>query len=135
MPTDTKTKIYSQAIGRRKRSIAQVRLIAGKGEVIINGKKPELYFGAHQDLNRILKPLQLLSLEKYDVSAKISGGGTTGQLDALVLAIARAVAGLKKDNKIAMRNAELLTRDSRKKQRRMVGMGGKSRRKKQSPKR
>jgi small subunit ribosomal protein S9 len=135
MPTDLKTKIFAQAIGRRKRSIAQVRLVAGKGEVVINGKKPEAYFGAHQNLNRILNPLQLLKLDKYDVSAKISGGGVNGQLDALVLGIARAVASLKKDNKVAMRDAELLTRDPRKRQRRMVGMGGKSRRKKQSPKR
>ena len=135
MPNETKIKIFAQDIGRRKRSIAQVRLIAGKGEVIINGKKPADYFGAHQDLTRILKPLKLLSLDKFDISAKISGGGTTGQLDALVLGVARAVSQLKKENHSAMRDAELLTRDSRKRQRRMVGMGGKSRRKKQSPKR
>jgi len=135
MPTDLKPKIYAQTLGRRKRSIAQVRLIAGKGNVIVNGKKPQDYFGAHQDLSRILNPLKLLSLEKYDISAKISGGGVAGQLDALVLGIARAVASLKKDFHTAMRDADLLTRDSRKKQRRMIGMGGKSRRKKQSPKR
>lgn len=135
MTNDLKVKIYAHALGRRKRSVAQVRLVAGKGNVIINGKKPEAYFGAHQDLSRILNPLKLLSLEKYDISAKISGGGLTGQLDALVLGIAKAIASLKKDFHIAMRNANLLTRDSRKKQRRMIGMGGKSRRKKQSPKR
>lgn len=130
-----KTKIYSQALGRRKRSIAQVRLVSGSGKIVINGKAPENYFGKHQDLARLQKPFSLLSLDKYDVSAKISGGGVTGQLDALVLGIARAVANLKKDNKIAMRNANLLTRDPRKRQRRMIGTGGKARRKKQSPKR
>ena len=132
---EPKTKIYSQTLGRRKRAIAQVRLIPGNGKIVINGKTPEVYFNHHQNLERLNEPFQKLGLDKYDVSAKIKGGGTTGQFDALILGIARAIGELKKEYRVAMRDAELLTRDSRKKQRRMVGMGGKSRRKKQSPKR
>jgi len=135
MPNDPKIKIYSQAIGRRKRSIAQVRLIAGSGEVVINNKKPKDYFGANQDLTRLAKPFSVLSLSKYGVTAHVAGGGKVSQLDALVLGIARALSELKKEFHDSLRTADLLTRDSRKKQRRMIGTGGKSRRKKQSPKR
>lgn len=135
MSAESKPKIYSRALGRRRRAVAQVRLIPGSGKIIVNGKTPQVYFGAHQDISRLYKPFQLLSLEKYDVSILVKGGGKNGQLDAVVLGIARSVSLLKKDHQKVMRDAGFLTRDSRKRQRRMIGTGGKARRKKQSPKR
>ncbi len=132
---DTKVKIYASAIGRRKRSVASVRLIPGKGEVVVNGKPASVYFPGLQAQTRYETPFKLLSLTKYAAEVKVLGGGKSGQLDATVLGLARALSALKADHKIVLHTAHLLTRDSRERQRRMVGMGGKSRRKKQSPKR
>ncbi|MFZ2153490.1 MAG: 30S ribosomal protein S9 [Microgenomates group bacterium] len=140
-PTMTKSNsknTYTYALGRRKSAVATVKLFAGKsGESQVNGQKAEAYFvGEH---NKIIseKPFVVTStVGKYYYQAKIVGGGKNGQLDALVLAISRA---LKKIDEAAykplLRAAGFLTVDSRVRERRMVGTGGKARRQKQSPKR
>ena len=133
--TEAKTKIIAQAIGRRKRAIASVRLISGHGEFEINGIPSEKYFPGEQSRIKLHRPFTVTDVDKYSVTAKTLGGGLNGQLDAVVLGTSRSLAGLKQEYKNALRNAGLLTRDARKRQRRMVGMGGKSRRQKQSPKR
>jgi small subunit ribosomal protein S9 len=130
-----KTKIIAQAVGRRKRAIASVRLISGNGGFEINGIPSDKYFPGDQSRIRIQKPFTVLGLDKYSVTARANGGGLNGQLDAVVMGTARCLAKLKEDYKKSLRDAGLLTRDSRKRQRRMVGTGGKARRQKQSPKR
>jgi len=131
----TPTKITSKAIGRRKEATASVRLLPGDGTMIVNGKPVDVYFPGEMAKMKYTKPFEVLSLTKYSISAKVKGGGQTGQLEAMVLGIARSLAELKAEYKQALRTAGLVTRDPRERQRRQVGTGGKSRRQKQSPKR
>lgn len=134
--SETKLKLISSAIGRRKRAVASVRLHPGTGEITVNGKKASEFFPGDFAKSRLSLPFSLLSQPiKYSVSAKTHGGGKAGQMEAVVLGISKALSLIKKDNQVIMHTANMLTRDSRERQRRMVGTGGKSRRKKQSPKR
>ena len=132
-----KKKNYIYAVGRRRSSSARVRLFRGKGENVVNGKKIEEYFPGEIDKKVWLKPFNLIeTLNKYYVSAKVVGGGKQGQLDAVIHGISRAFAKAKPDKfRIPLKRAGLLTRDPRIRERRKVGMGGKARRRKQSPKR
>lgn len=128
---------YTYAVGKRKSAVARVRLFHGKGENTANGMVIGKFFPGKVSEEKYLKPFRILDVnEKYYVSVKVSGGGKSGQLDAVVSGIAKALAKIKKDGfRSPLKKAGLLTRDSRIRQRRMVGTGGKSRRKKQSPKR
>lgn len=128
---------YIYAVGRRRESQARVRIYRGKGENTVNGKKASEYFPGEVAKKSLAKPFGATETsDKYYFSAKVQGGGKKGQLDAVVLGIARALVKVSPDkNRIILRKLNLLTRDSRIRQRRMVGTGGKARRKKQSPKR
>ena len=128
---------YTYAVGRRRASIARVRLYRGKGENTVNVKSADKYFETEVAKKVLAKPFGVTETsDKYYFSARIVGGGKNGQLQALTLAIARALVKISSDKfRVPLRKADLLTRDSRTKQRRMVGTGGKARRKKQSPKR
>lgn len=128
---------YIYAVGRRKESSARVRIYRGKGESTANAMSLAKYFPGKIAEKMIAKPFGATeSSDKYYFSARIKGGGKEAQLEALVLAIARALVKLAPDkNRVILRKLNLLTRDSRERQRRMVGMGGKARRKRQSPKR
>lgn len=128
---------YTYAVGRRKESSARVRLFHGKGENTVNTKLASIYFPG-EALNKILtKPLGVTETsDKYYFSARVTGGGKMGQLEAVVLGLARALAKISPDKfKLQLRRTNLLTRNSKEKLRRMVGTGGKARRRKQSPKR
>ena len=128
---------YTYALGRRKSAVATIKLFSGKpSESQVNGQKSNLYFsGAHNQI-LISKPFLVTStVDKYYYLAKIVGGGKNGQLDALVLAISRALKKIDVAYSTPLRAAGLLTVDSRVRERRMVGTGGKARRQKQSPKR
>jgi small subunit ribosomal protein S9 len=140
-------KDYIFAIGRRKSSTAEVRLYkkdsivwgntsVGKGEIIVNNKPALEYFGKGYE-KAYRQPLQVVGVEdKFAIAIKVMGGGKMGQLDAVVLAIARALDKIDKEKfHTSLKNKGMLTRDPRVRERRKVGMGGKSRRKKQSPKR
>ena len=131
------SKKYTYAIGRRKSSSARVRLFKGKGESTVNGKKVNVYFPGKINEKAINKPFEITETQgKFYFTAKIVGGGKIGQLDALVHGISRTLNALKPEKyRKDLKKAGLLTRDSRVRLRRMVGMGGKSRRKRQSPKR
>lgn len=142
-----KEKDYVFAIGRRKSSTAEVRLYkkdttvwggtaVNKGEFLVNNKPALEYFGKSFEKSYKL-PFQITQTEnKFAVSIKVSGGGKMGQLDATVLAIARALDKVDKEKFHAtLKKKGMLTRDPRVRERRKVGMGGKSRRRKQSPKR
>ena len=128
---------YTYAVGRRKSCVATLKLFAGKADNMVNGKMFVDYFPGDNEKVKSQKPFIVTdTVGKFYYTAKIVGGGKIGQLSALVLAISRA---LKKLDEVAykslLRNAGLLTVDSRVRERRMVGTGGKARRQKQSPKR
>jgi small subunit ribosomal protein S9 len=128
---------YMYGVGRRKESSCRVRLYRGKGENTVNGMPASKYFEGAIAKKAMEKPFGATETsDKYYFSGKVSGGGKSAQLEALVLAIARAlVKASSEKNRVPLKKLGLLSRDPRKRQRRMVGMGGKSRRKKQSPKR
>lgn len=133
--SDSKPRHISSAVGRRKSAVASVRLLSGTGKITVNDVPVEEYFPGVLSASRFNRPFSVLSLSKYDATVRVHGGGPNGQLDAAILGISRCLASVKEDFKTALRTANLLTRDSRERQRRMVGTGGKARRKKQSPKR
>lgn len=131
-----KKQNYIQTVGRRKSAVARGRLFKGKGESTVNGEPVDVYFPGQVMKDIWMRPFKLADVgDKYYVSVKVEGGGKKGQLDAAVHAIARALVKENPDYKKSIKSAGLLGRDARIRQRRMVGMGGKSRRKKQSPKR
>lgn len=137
MTKSSNKNTYTYAIGRRRTAVCSVKLFAGKGDSTVNTLDVAKYFPSEHLKKLYLQPFAVTGTDnKYYFQSKIVGGGKNGQLDALVLAISRA---LKKIDPTAylslLRNAGLLTVDSRVRQRRMVGKGGKSRRQKQSPKR
>lgn len=128
---------YIYTVGRRRSASARVRLFRGKGESTVNGKPISKYFPGIIAKDKWTKPFKLTETsDKYYVTVKVVGGGKNGQLDAVVHGIARALTKAKEDEfRPVLKKAGLLTRDSRIRERRKVGTGGKARRKKQSPKR
>jgi small subunit ribosomal protein S9 len=128
---------YIYAVGRRKESSSRVRVYRGKGENTVNGKPAAKYFEGEIWAKAMAKPFGATETsDTFYFSARVVGGGKQGQLDAMILALSRALVKVSPEkNRLVLRKLNLLTRDSRKRQRRMVGMGGKARRKKQSPKR
>ena len=127
---------YTSAIGRRKSAVASIKLFSGKANSMVNGIALEKYFPGSNFEIRYQKPFNITeTLGKYYYSVKVSGGGKSGQLDALVLAISRALKKIDVAFGGALRTAGLMTVDSRVRQRRNIGTGGKARRQKQSPKR
>lgn len=138
MPKNKIKKLdYFYGVGRRKEASARLRLYRGKGENTVNGMPASKYFPGEPSKKALEKPFGATETsEKYYFSGRVAGGGKSAQLEAVVLGIARALVKLSVDkNRTPLKKLGLLTRDSRIRQRRMVGMGGKSRRKKQSPKR
>lgn len=135
MSNTSNPKIIKKTVGRRKRSVASVYLTAGTGQITVNAKPVENYFPGEFAKRIYSLPFVVTDLFKYDASVKVHGGGKEGQLDALVLGIARSLSEIKDTYKSLLRKAGLMTRDSRERQRRMIGTGGKSRRQKSSPKR
>ncbi len=117
---------YFYALGRRKSATARVRLQSGKGEVTINSKPASDYFSASKYLLKELeKPFTSVELtNKYDVSAVVSGGGHNGQVEAIRLGIAKALALMNDDLKATLRRADLLGRDPREKERKKFGLRG-----------
>ncbi|MEK7504269.1 MAG: 30S ribosomal protein S9 [Patescibacteria group bacterium] len=135
MSSTSTNKPTKRAVGRRKRAIASVYFFPGTGKISVNGMDVAKYFPGEFAKKIYDQPMQLTEVKKYDVSVKVLGGGKSGQLDAMVLGISRALVKSKADHKPILRKAGLITRDSRERQRRMVGTGGKARRQKSSPKR
>ncbi len=114
---------YFTAVGRRKRAIARVMLQPGTGNIIVNGEPMEQRFprGTHQ--SAITLPLRLTNtLGAYNVLAKVVGGGVSGQAGAIVHATSRALLKADEGTKAALREAGLLTRDSREKERKKYGL-------------
>jgi len=111
-------------LGRRKEAVARVRLVPGTGKWTINGRELEAYFPnkVHQQL--VNSPFALLDIEgKFDVHARIKGGGTSGQAGALRLGVARALNEIDEDNnRPALKKAGFLTRDARVVERKKAGL-------------
>lgn len=109
-------------LGRRKKSIARVYLSKGKGNVTVNGKDFKEYFPTVALQYRINQPFALTENEgKYDVKANLSGGGITGQAEALRLAMSRALVEINADDKPALKAEGLMTRDPRMVERKKPG--------------
>lgn len=131
-----KKQSYIQSVGKRKSATARVRLFKGAEENTVNGEVVGKYFPGESAKVLWSKPFTDTDLVgKYYFTAIVTGGGKNGQLDAVVFGISRSLAKIKDDHKKTLRKSGLLTRDSRIRERRKMGMGGKARRKKQSPKR
>ena len=129
-------KKYTYAIGRRRCAIATIKLFKGKSESLVNNIPVSKYFSASSQKVKYEKPFVLTNLlGKYFFEAKTSGGGKEGQLDALVLALSRALQRHKESFRTPLKKAKLLKVDARVRQRRQAGKGGKARRAKQSPRR
>jgi small subunit ribosomal protein S9 len=129
-------KDYLYAVGRRKEATARVRLYPKKGDMLVNQKPADEYFPGEIAKTNYLMPFKVTgTLDKFSFSAKVEGSGINGQLKAISHGLSRALVKHDPEHKIALKQHGLLTRDSRMKERRKVGTGGKARRKKQSPKR
>jgi small subunit ribosomal protein S9 len=118
---------YFYALGRRKSATARVRLTNGKGNIVINGKDAVDYLaGSKYLLNDMHRPFAVLELEsnKFDISAKVQGGGAVGQVEAIRLGIAKALTVMNEDLKPTLRKADLLGRDPREKERKKFGLKG-----------
>lgn len=139
---------YIFAVGRRKEAVARVRLYpkAGatigehalkNGDILVNEQPIEKYFSGARVKSSYLEPLKVTdTLTTVSISIKVEGGGRKGQLDAVVMGMARALSLYNKEKfRPLLKKKGLLTRDSRVRERRKIGTGGKARRKKQSPKR
>ena len=113
------------AIGRRKSSIARVNMSSGKGAFIVNNRPIENYFGRDTLKMVMSQPLELLQLTgKYDILAKVNGGGLSGQAGAIRLGIARCIEKINPDNRLSLKQAGMLTRDSREVERKKYGQPG-----------
>jgi small subunit ribosomal protein S9 len=114
---------YYEGIGRRKEASARVRVMSGKGEFIINGKKVDEYFPRFGDMDTVLSPLtDAGSKGSVDVSVIVQGGGVTGQVGAVRMGLARALVKMNPDVDRAMRHGGHLTRDPRVKERKKPGL-------------
>lgn len=142
---------YYEAVGRRREAVARVRLYLtakeksvtvkskkiGKGQIFLNGSPIEEVFPHMHEKQVLMKPLLITNNDdRFAVSVQVRGGGRNGQIDAIAHGLARAICLVDNDEyKPILKSEGLLTRDSRKRERRKVGTGGKARRAKQSPKR
>lgn len=109
--------------GRRKKSIARVRLVEGKGNITVNGKTLDEYFGTEVLKVIVKQPLVATNtLDKYDVICKVIGGGFTGQAGAIRHGIARALLQVNSEFRPILKSSGFLTRDARMKERKKYGM-------------
>ena len=125
MPEKNTTKnSYYRAIGRRKQSVAVVKLMKGKGDIVINEKPANEYFlGNEAYVHNLKAPLELLAKSsEMNVEVKVDGGGLRGQSDAIRLGVARALVEMSEDFRTSLKKHGYLTRDPRKKERKKPGL-------------
>jgi small subunit ribosomal protein S9 len=115
---------YFEGVGRRKESIARVRVSNGTGIFTVNNKELEAYFGRTGDMEAILSPMKAVGQDRtgYDITVMVKGGGTSGQTDSVKLGLARALSKMNEDFNIALRKQNLMTRDPRIKERKKPGL-------------
>ena len=116
-------QVQYQAVGRRKKAIARVRLIPGEGKIVINGRDIDNYFGLEPLKMTVRQPLALTALEgRYDVLVNVYGGGLSGQAGAIRHGISRALIKADPELRPAVKKAGFLTRDPRMKERKKYGL-------------
>ena len=114
---------YIYGTGRRKTSVARVRLLPGDGSIVVNGKDVADYFGAIAAANSLRLPIRVTETEgRYSASSLVAGGGFSGQAGAIRHGIARALVSAHPDARRSLRDAGLLTRDPRAKERKKYGL-------------
>ena len=124
------TPAFYWGTGRRKTAVARVRLIPGEGEMVVNGRTPEEHFGGILAESELFMPFRVTGTEgRFNTMIKVEGGGITGQAGAIRHGIARALLQVDPDaNRLPLRQAGLLTRDPRMKERKKYGQPGARRR-------
>jgi small subunit ribosomal protein S9 len=101
-------------IGRRKASVARIYMSKGKGKITVNGKDFKEYFPVDTMQFKLEQPFNITDLKgKFDVKVNVNGGGTTGQAEAIRLAISRALCELEPENRVSLKPEGMLTRDAR----------------------
>ncbi len=122
--TDKNERVVYWGTGRRKTSVARVRLVPGSGQLTVNGKPGDLYLQFNAGYLAATKaPLETLGLEaEYDILVNVRGGGLTGQADSIRLGVARALCQLDPDNRKPLKVEGYLTRDPRAKERKKYGL-------------
>ena len=117
------TQAFNSGTGRRKTAVARVRLLPGEGEIVINGRSLAEHFGAAIDEAEIRLPFRVTSTDgRYNAMIKVEGGGVTGQAGAVRHGIARALLEIDETHRLVLRQAGLLTRDPRMKERKKYGL-------------
>ena len=123
MPKAKTDKIVFYGTGRRKSSVARVRLVEGNGTITINGKNIDEYLGTDTLKVIVRQPLTTTNtVDKYDVICSVQGGGFTGQAGAIRLGIARALLEANAEYRPTLKSAGFLTRDPRMKERKKYGL-------------
>ena len=121
----TKTTLEIAATGRRKTSVARVRMVEGSGTVTVNGQNGDDYFQTAMLRELLKKPFEAVGVVgKYDLVAVVKGGGKSGQCGAVVHAASRALAGSDEEMKAVLKKAGFLSRDARMKERKKPGQPG-----------
>ena len=116
-------QVQYQAVGRRKKAIARVRLVPGEGKILINSRDIDDYFGLETLKMTVRQPLALTGLEgRYDVLVNVYGGGLSGQSGAIRHGISRALLKADPELRVALKKAGFLTRDPRMKERKKYGL-------------
>lgn len=116
-------KRYTYAVGRRKSATAQVQLHDGTGQIIVNGRPFEQALPRPTDQTAVMEPFKVTNtVGRYNVMARVTGGGTTGWAGALVHGISRALAEQSEENRLTLRHGTFLTRDARVKERKKAGL-------------
>ena len=117
------TKPLAMTVGRRKTSVVRVRLREGTGKMQLNGRTLEDYFPTMANRMRVLEPLRVVGMEgRFDIDSVLEGGGVTGQVDGIRLAIARALIENDPALRPTLKKAGLLTRDPRAVERKKYGL-------------
>lgn len=119
-------KSYFYGLGRRKEATATARLYKGKGDIVINGKPANEYLNDNKTLEaELTDPLALVDKQgEFDITLLVKGGGTSGQVDAIKLAISKALASINDDLRGTLSKAGYLKRDSRMVERKKYGLKG-----------
>jgi len=117
------TQTYDRGLGKRKCAIAQVKLSSGKGEIIVNGKPYQDYFPRLEHRRNVEHPFKATdTVGKFNVEVKVTGGGVTGQSEAIRHGVARALVAANEQFRPLLRQEGLLTRDARIKERKKYGL-------------
>ncbi len=124
MTAALKSDFVFSRTGRRKSAVARVRIVAGKGNLTINGKNYKDYFGRIVDQKVVEQPFEVINNSDFDINVSVNGGGLSGQAGAVRHGIARALLNVNESHKAPLKKAGLLTRDSREKERKKYGLRG-----------